>query len=236
MRLLLGDGAPREIDEPDLAALYPWPQATAANASGAWVRAMMLQSLDGSPIGPDGRSRSISSPADMRVFRQTRRGADAVLIGAQTMRVERYKPFTADARLCIVSASLDLPWDEPVWSMSTQRPIVLTSAQADAPAIAAAGEHAEVVTLPATSADAIVGALTSRGLRRITCEGGPRLLAELVRAGLVDELDLAIAPLMTGGGQIGTGAPAAPASFRLEHLLEHDGFLFTRYVRDGVRV
>lgn len=229
MRLLLGDGAPREIEEADLAALYPWPV-------GSWVRAMMLQTLDGSPIGPDGRSRSISSPADMQVFRQTRRGAEAVLIGAQTMRIERYKPFTADARLCVVSASLDLPWDEPVWSTSTQRPIVLTGVQADAAALAGAREHAELVVLPTTSGSAIIDALTSRGLRRITCEGGPQLLADLVRGGLVDELDLAIAPLMTGGGQIGTGAAAAPASFRLAHLLEQDGYLFTRYVRDGSRV
>lgn len=226
MRLLLGPQSPREVDEAGLASLYPWPD------EGRWVRAMMLQTLDGSPIGPDGRSGSISSAADKQVFRQTRRGVDAVLIGAQTMRAERYRPFSGSARLAVVSASLDLPWEEPVWRESAQAPLVLTSAGADASALAAARAHAEVAVLEETSAAAMIDALMSRGLRRITCEGGPRLLTELVRAGLVDELDIAIAPLMGGGGQIRTGEPQAPASFTLVHVVEEDGYLFTRLVRE----
>lgn len=225
MRLLLGPGAPRVIAEDELGPLYAWP------SSARWVRAMMLQTLDGSPVGPDGRSQTISSAADMQVFRQTRRDADAIVIGAQTMRTERYKPFRGTARLAVVSASLDLPWQEPVWAESAQRPLVLTIAGVDATALAIAREHADVVLLPRGAATEIVDALTDRGLTRITCEGGPRLLAELVRAGLVDELDIAIAPVMTGGGQVSTGAPVDPARFTLAHVLEEDGYLFTRFTR-----
>ncbi len=47
------------------------------------VRAMMLTTLDGAVAGPDGVSRSVTSPSDGRVFAATRRYADAVLIGAR---------------------------------------------------------------------------------------------------------------------------------------------------------
>jgi riboflavin biosynthesis pyrimidine reductase len=233
MQLILGADAPRQVDEAELATLYPWP------SSQSWLRAMMLQTLDGSALGPDGRSKSISSSADMQIFRETRRLADAVLIGAQTMRAERYRPMKArDGHapvLVIVSASLELPWEEPVWRESAHRPVVITRAGGDGAALAVAREHAEVEVLSSTDASSIVEALHARGLHRITCEGGPRLLAELVRAGLVDELDVAIAPLMVGGGQIHTGEPHVPVQFALTHVLESDGYLFTRCLR-GERV
>ena len=54
---------------------------------------MMVTTLDGAAAGPDGLSGSISGEADKLVFDAVRREADAVLIGAGTMRAERYGPF-----------------------------------------------------------------------------------------------------------------------------------------------
>lgn len=228
MRLVLGDGASREVADDELPALYPWPK------SGRWIRAMMIQTLDGSAIGPDGRSKSISSPADMRVFRETRRLADAVLIGAQTMRAERYTPMRERdgraPRLVIVSGTLDLPWDEPVWAESAHRPLVLTTTSASPDALRIAEHHVEVAALPMLNPEAIVAALGERDLLRITCEGGPTLLAALSGAGLVDEADIAIAPMLVGGGQITAGEAMGPARMRLAHVLEDDGYLFGRYL------
>lgn len=228
MRLLLGTDAPREVDEADLAALYPWPELP---PDGRWIRAMMLQTLDGSTVGADGRSKSISTPADMQVFRQTRRGADAVLIGAQTMRAERYKPLQGSPRLVIVSRSLDLPWEEPVWRESAHLPLIITGAGVTGTALERARECAEVEVLATTTAESIIEVMERHGLHRITCEGGPHLLSELVRANLVDELDVAIAPIMAGGGQIRTGEARLPVHFALAHVLEADGYLFTRCLR-----
>lgn len=234
MRLLTGPHLPDpgDITDADLAALYPWP------AEGRWVRAMMLETLDGSPVGPEGRSKSLSVEADMRVFRTTRYLADAVLIGAETMRAERYTPMRErDGHprgapvLVIVSGSLDLPWEEPVWRESHHRPLVLTGPGVDAGALTRAREHADVVVLPATDPSSILAALEDRGLQRITCEGGPRLLADLTRAGLVDEADITLAPLLTGGGQVHAGEAIGPVRLRLAHLLEADGYLIGRYVR-----
>ena len=235
-----------DVDDDTLAASYPWPQRR-------WLRAMMLQTLDGAPVGADGRSKSLSVPADMRVFAEARRLADAVLIGAQTMRAERYRPLLAKPqaqsvraeaglapapRLVIVSRSLDLPWDEPVFGESAVKPLVITSDGASGFNVEEASEIVDVVVLPGKVVDphALVDALHERGLDRITCEGGPRLLGELARADLVDEADITIAPLLTGGGQIHTGEPVVDARrFDLAGVLEEDGYLFTRYVRAAGR-
>jgi 5-amino-6-(5-phosphoribosylamino)uracil reductase len=63
-------------------------------------------------------------------------------------------------------------------------------------------------------------------------EGGPHLLAQLVEAGLMDELCLTIGPLMAGpdAGRIVAGPPAVkPRPLTLAHVLEDDGFLLCRY-------
>jgi riboflavin biosynthesis pyrimidine reductase len=227
----------------DLADAYPWP------ASGRWVRGMMAATLDGASVGADGRSGSISSPVDRAVMAEVRRFCDAVLIGAGTFRAERYRPQRPprelqDAReasglraaptMVLVSRSLDLPWEEDTFAESTIRPLVVTAQACDAAALETARRHADVVVLPGEriAVHDLMRLLADRGLHRVLCEGGPHLLSEIARAGFLDELDLALSPLMTGGGQIVLGDPAAdPARFRLDQAIAAADFLFTRYLR-----
>lgn len=235
---------PQEADlsDTDLASAYPWP------AGRPWVRAMMVVTLDGASTGADGLSGSISSVGDQQVFAETRRLADVVLVGAATIRAEHYKPLVsnpahvaersslglADApRLVIVSASLQLPWDDPVFVESTIRPLVITVENCDGAALALAHQHADVEVLTGTHVDprALVDWLIARGLMRIVCEGGPHLLADLAHAGVIDEADISVAPLMIGGGQKVTGTPMfEPGRFSLVHSIVDEGFLFNRYV------
>jgi hypothetical protein len=50
---------------------------------------------------------------------------------------------------------------------------------------------------------------------------------------MLDELDLAVSPLMGSGGQIVLGEPdLVPARFHLTQVLTADSFLFTRYLRN----
>ncbi len=231
------------LTDEQVVAAYPWP------ASRRWVRAMMVTTLDGAAAGPDGLSGSISGDADQAVFAAVRRHADAVLIGAGTLRAERYKPMLArkdDAearreaglatapRLVIVSGSLELPWSEPVFSESELPPLILTGTNADPAALARVPETCEVVTLAGDTLDAaaILGAMEERGLRRIVCEGGPTLLHELVAAGLLDEADITVSPVFTGTNM----SPHTPglrdvAEFELAQVLTADGFLMARYLR-----
>lgn len=230
------------LSSDDLVWAYPWPEEK------RWVRAMMVMTLDGAPAGPDGRSGSISSPADRAVLLEARRLSDVVLIGAGTLRAERYnpmraKPADADERarlglapapvVAVVSASLDLPWTDPFFSESAVTPIVVTVDSVDDRRLGAARELADVLVLPGASVnpDELIRALETRGLSRIVCEGGPRLLAQLSGAGLIDEADISIAPLLTSGGQVFAGPPAsAPVQLDLVHAIIDNGFLFTRYL------
>ncbi len=242
MELILGEPAGALTDEQVVAA-YPWPPGR------RWVRAMMVTTLDGAAAGPDGLSGSISGAADQAVFAAVRRLADAILIGAATLRAERYKPMRAkeeDAearreqglaaapRLVIVSGSLEMPWSEPVFSESTLPPLILTGTNPDPAALARVPETCEVVTLAGDTVNvaAVLDAMEERGLRRIVCEGGPTLLHELVAAGLLDEADITVSPVFTGTNM----SPHTPglrevAEFELAQVLTADGFLMARYLR-----
>jgi riboflavin-specific deaminase-like protein len=248
MRMLLGPQSnPIDVVNDDLATFYPWP-------SGGWVRAMMAMSLDGAAVGPDGRSRSISSAADRVLLSELRRLSDVVLVGASTIRAERYRPMIevpeqASVRsalglapapvLAVVSASLDLPWQDAMFQESTIRPIVITTESATEDRLLIAERHSQVIRLPGAAADVkvMLARLRELGLNRIVCEGGPRLLARLIASDLIDEVDITISPMLTGGGQWPTGTPfASPKRFKLAQILNDDeDFLFVKYLRSEIR-
>ena len=76
--------------------------------------------------------------------------------------------------------------------------------------------------------------LEQQGLGRILSEGGPHALAELYAADLVDELCLAVSPVVVAGqeARITDGPPfSTPVAVHLEAAYERDGFLFLRYGR-----
>jgi riboflavin biosynthesis pyrimidine reductase len=232
---------PRSLDPDELLDAYPWPDR------GRWVRAMMVTTLDGAAAGPDGLSGSISSTVDGDVFDSVRRLADAVLVGAGTLRAEEYGPMRAaeaDAdrreragqapapQLVVVSGSLDLPWHLPVWTGSTLTPLVLTGPSPDPAALDTARRSATVLTLPDLEVATVLEALTDRGLHRIVCEGGPSLLEAVVAADLLDEADITVSPLFAGTATTPrTGGLDQVARFTLVHLLTAESFLMARYVR-----
>lgn len=228
---------------PELAEIYAWPPIW-------WIRAMMVQTIDGAFFGPDGKSRSISSDRDREVLVEARRLADVVLVGAQTIRVERYRPMVAkpewqSARaaigaqsapvVAIVSASLDLPWEEPLFGESAITPIVFTDGSASrertlmAEEIQAAG-RVEIIECASLPLDALE-VLRKRGFTRIVCEGGPRLLRDLFSE--IDEIDLTIAPML-----IGQDVPAGVVDLEpnridwtLDYVWDDEGFIFNKFVR-----
>ncbi len=242
MRILLGlpdARAPLGAALPDDA--YDWPQ------DGPWTRVTMLRTLDGGVAGPDGKSGSVSSPLDREVLGEVRRRADAVVVGAETLRIERYGPMRArddaleerrqagqaDAPvLVVVSGSLDLPWEEDVFTESTITPIVATGRSATKAGLERAAAHATVLQVDEerVSASGLLGALHERGLRRVVCEGGPGLLAGFAADDVVDEVCLTVAPLQPA--MVPASDPAeGPRGFELVQLLEHESFLFARYHR-----
>lgn len=91
--------AGREWSLDELADAYAYPELPSAGAAGAggeagdgaWLRANMVSSLDGAGQH-DGRSQPLSSEEDMRIFGTLRALADVVVVGAETVRLEGYRP------------------------------------------------------------------------------------------------------------------------------------------------
>jgi riboflavin-specific deaminase-like protein len=234
----------RTVARQELVDLYDWPGAP-------WVRACVVMSLDGSLVGPDGLSGSISSEADRAVLAAARSMADAYLVGAGTVRDEGYGPVRArpeleEARrsrgqapaptLAVVSRSCRFDWSEARFQHSDNRPLILTTRRAgetDVRAAQSAGCEVLVIGEDGVDTSVALEALAGRGLARVTIEGGPSLLRRAVEADLVDELDLTISPVLTGGGSGAGGIPAMATRLRLVQLLSDDDMLFTRYARPG---
>lgn len=242
-------GAEWSLDE--LAAAYAYPELPEGGGA-VWLRANMVSTLDGA-AQHDGRSQPISSEADMRIFGTLRGLADVVVVGAETVRQEGYRPARAreafaEARraagqgpapaVAVVTASLDLDFSLPLFTSPLVPTLVLTGAAA-APDRVAAAEKAGAQVVIAGDGMGVdparaVRALADRGLTRLLTEGGPRLLGQFVAADVLDELCLTVSPMLTAGdAQRIAGGPSVPVPkrFRLVSLLEEAGFLFGRYRR-----
>ncbi|MEO3857442.1 pyrimidine reductase family protein [Acrocarpospora sp. B8E8] len=230
-------------EEPDLVAAYGYPRA-------AWLRLNMVSSADGG-AWLKGVSGGLSGAGDKRIFGLLRGLADVILAGAATVRVEGYGPVepreswralrvgrSAAPPIAVVTRRLDLDLGGPLFADTepSARTIVFTTEAAPKDRRREAARSAEVVVAGDERVDLVRATreLRARGLGRILCEGGPRLNAQLSAAGLVDELCLTVSPLLIGGdaARISNGI-AAQHALGLAHVLEEDGFLFCRYVREG---
>lgn len=85
----------REWSLAELAAAYAYPEPGPGGRQ-PWLRANMVSTLDGA-AQHDGRSQPISTATDMRIFGTLRALADVVLVGAETVRQEGYRPARARA-------------------------------------------------------------------------------------------------------------------------------------------
>lgn len=238
---------PDPVDGVDCYEVYRPP------ATGRFLRLNMVMSADGAVTDPAGRSGGLAGPGDREVFRVLRAHADAILVGAGTARQEGYGPHRVRADLAarraaddrpqpaavvVVSRSLQLALEGPLFADAVTPTVVLTSAAADPHLRAAAERAGHVIVAGEAEVDLAVGLETLRerfGYRSVLCEGGPTLNAGLLSAGLVDELCLTLAPLLAGdqGPPFARGL-AGPGKLRLEAVYAEADELFLRYaVGDG---
>lgn len=228
MRLLVGTGDPSTPD--GLRAVYAPPRLP-------WLRVNMVSSVDGGAVGDDGLSGSVNSGADRDVFQMLRGLADVILVGAGTARAERYGP--AETPIVIVSGRGDVP----VSARGGEPGSIRLATLADAPLLDEArqllgDEHVYVVGDsahgPSVDLQALIGLLRDSGHAQILCEGGPSLLGDLLRAGLVDELCHTTTPrLLAGDGRRILGGPDLDVPLSLASLLEADGTLLARWLVGG---
>jgi riboflavin-specific deaminase-like protein len=215
-----------------------------APANRPYLALNMVSSLDGKAT-IDWRTKGLSTELDRRLFHQLRTQADAVMVGAGTVRIERYgrmsksdelrdkrerEGLARDPLAVIVSARLDLPADLPLLNEPEQRVLLATGSDAELPGLGEQVDYARVGDdLPLLMAR-LRG---DHGVRSILCEGGPTLNSHLLAAGLVDELFLTLNPKLAGGAAALTIVAGRelvePAELELISVAEGGGDLFTRW-------
>jgi riboflavin-specific deaminase-like protein len=204
----------------------------------------MVASLDGKAT-IDWRTKGLSTELDRQLFHHLRTQADAVMVGAGTVRIERYgrmaktdelrdkrerEGLARDPVAVVVSARLDLPADLPLLNEPEQRVVIATGSDASLPGPRGQVEYARVGDdLPLLMARL----REDHGVRSVLCEGGPTLNSHLLAAGLVDELFLTLHPKLTGGASALTIVAGRdlvePEELRLVSVAEGAGDLFTRW-------
>ena len=220
----------------------PWP-------TRPWLLVNMITSLDGA-IAIEGRSGGLGGPADAALFSALRGIADVILVGAGTARAENYGPPRPSAatrrarqdrgqapapRLAVVTRSLTLDLAAPLFAEAEERPFIIAPAAADPTRLAEVAKVAEVVLTGEAEVDltAALAQLRQAGVAVITSEGGPTLNASLAAEDLIDEWALSVAPRLVGGdaARAVMGAPSVDHRYHLDRLLEGDGILLSRWLR-----
>lgn len=224
---------PPDPAEPGLSKLYRQRPQT--------VRLGMIQSADGKAAGPDGSSRSLNGPEDLRILLTLRSQADVVLVGAQTARRERYgnivlpdamsaarrgAGLSTQPQLAIVTRTGNLPLGlDPAstWLITT---VGSAASRRLGPEWASRIIHAGADDV---SPRTMIRELASRGMTRVLCEGGPVIAQELFNRSLIDDYCLTLSS--KPGGATATQTPPVPLGFSQVHELVGGGFTMRRWRR-----
>ena len=242
---------PPPFEEADLDEIYRSERQRSGNRP--WLMVNMISTIDG-VTEIDGVSGPLGSAGDKDVFGVIRTLPDIILVGSKTATAEGYNPPSTSvstkarrltsgawpvARIAVVSARLDFDLTLPMFTRQAQRPLVLTTINADPDKLERVNQCADLVQCGVDTVDlgeALIQ-MGDLGATTVLSEGGPTLNGLLLEAELVDEVFISLAPLMGGG--IATGIAKAVESpgvqeLKLRHILTEDEYLFLRYARTRV--
>jgi len=223
------------------------PPSEVHDAARPYVIINMVSTVDGR-TAVEGKAAGIGSGADRRVMRTLRSKADAVMIGAGTLRAEKLSlgldPLDGVPPLAIIVTDTgNLPLEEHLIVKGGQEVLILLSDAVPQGVVERLRKHTKVMRAPADPSGAVdlARALrtlrTERSVESLVVEGGPALNHALVSRNLIDELFVTVAPELLGGTAAQTPTllrgPEIPSGDRpaLELLSVHlaGGELFLRY-------
>ncbi|MGC9161996.1 MAG: bifunctional diaminohydroxyphosphoribosylaminopyrimidine deaminase/5-amino-6-(5-phosphoribosylamino)uracil reductase RibD [Thiomonas sp.] len=186
-----------------------------------WVRLKVAASLDGITALPNGTSQWITSEAARADGHHWRARACAVLTGLGTVRADdpqltvRAVDTPRQPVRIVIDSRLELPAAarllhsaaSPLWIVHALAADAAAPRLAALRAAAAPGLDLQDIALPAdadkpgkTDLRSLMAALGQRGINELHCEAGEKLNGSLLRAGVVDELLLYLAPSLLGQG------------------------------------
>lgn len=192
---------------------------------------MLAVSLDGRLAPPDGGAAQLGGPGDRRVLEEALAWADAALVGAETLRRHGStclirQPDLLDQRrrqgrggqphALVLSRTGALPAAMSFWKQPLQRWWLRPREAGSSPTAAPFDRQ-----LPFDSLMELRQQLAGLGLSRLVLLGGADLASQWLAAGLVDELQLTLCPLLLGGAHSWCAAdPGLGLDRRRWHLLE----------------
>ncbi len=215
-----------------------------------WLMMNMISTIDGvTEVG--GVSGPLGGPGDKEVFGTIRTLPDIILVGSTTATAEHYSPPSSSvstkarrlsvgawpvARVAVVSGSLNFDLALPRFTRPDQRPIVVTTEDADPTRLDQIAQRADIMQCGTGVVDLsrALQQMAALGAKVVLSEGGPTVNGALLAENLVDEVLISISPLIGGGESHGIargGALDQLQEFALRHVLTEDHFLFLRYVR-----
>ena len=177
----------------------------------------MAMTVDGKITSTRREYANFTSDLDRRTMDRLRAEADAILIGAGTLRaddppldvrepeMQRYRRSLGKPdhlQRIVVSAGCELDTSLSFFQTSGEHPpLVATVEHLDPDRLERLAAHAEIIQIgsPSVDLERMMELLEARGIHRLLVEGGGEMNWELVRLGLVNEIYVTVAPVLLGG-------------------------------------
>ena len=191
----------------------------------------MVTTIDGKILSGE-RDEPVSdlgSATDHALMRRIEHAAQAVIIGAGSLRATKKLWYPKELLRIVVTGSGEVPTDGRFFTDAPAKAFICTNAVVTPPA--------GVRVLPLDLRETLRTLRQEHGVERLLCEGGSELNASLLNLNLVDELFLTLAPKMKLGRHVPTyadGDPLPRADIQQYAIVEMHRIgdeLFLRYCR-----
>ncbi len=199
-------------------------------------------SLDGRIADSTHSSRWISSPASRTLVQEMRRSSDAILVGAGTLLHDNPSLWPRPDKgrnpwRVVLAGKRPLPLDAKLFTDEhADRTLVVLPEKTQTRTVRELRKRGVSVLEVPKSSDVLAclsDHLFSLGVLKVFCEGGGQLAASLVKAGLVDEFCVFLAPVLVGGPVSAVGSAVWPLAgaprFALKESRPIGPDLFLRY-------
>lgn len=202
-------------------------------------------SMDGKMADSNGVSKWISNELSREKAQNMRRENDAVMVGVNTvinddprLNVRLGKKWDKQPVRIIVDGALKTPPAARILHSHGGEVWIVTSVKNEKKAKPLEDEGAKIINVHSKNnridLKELMKELGGRGVTSILLEGGPTILSEALKEGVVDKVAIFYAPIIIGGeSRYSLGAPDFSRS--LEKAVRLDNCSFTQIPNDGTK-